>query len=295
MIVCILLADRRRYESIKEGFAMRVELLGTAAAEGWPGLFCDCGVCTYARVHKGKDVRTRSSLLIDRRLKIDFPPDTFYHTIAHNIELRTLQALLFTHAHDDHFCPAELQYSGVHFVSKLLEHPLPIYGPPEVIETLCPMQQKSALPLELHTLCAWKTETIAGYKVTPIMAHHDPAITCFNYVLRDAQGTTLLYASDTGWYDEQTWSFLLNCKLDAVVVECTKGPINGEYGGHMSISDVVKMKQWLLENDVIHLETPIVATHFSHNGGFTHEQLEAALGKAHIVAAYDGYVLNVGP
>lgn len=274
---------------------MRIEILGTAAAEGWPGLFCDCAVCTHARNQKGKNVRTRSSLLIDRRLKIDFPPDTFTHTVLYNIELRNLHALLFTHAHEDHFCPAELQYAGVHFVGKPLPEPLPIYGPPEVIEDIRRLLEKHPLPFTLHSLSPWKATQIACYEVTPVMAHHDPSITCFNYIVRDAKGTTLLYASDTGWYDEPTWNFLKATSLDALIVECTKGALSGEYDGHLGLLEVVRMRQMLQEWGCLKREAPVVATHFSHNGGMTHEQLEAALAAEHIVAAYDGYNLTVGP
>ena len=33
---------------------MKIHYLGTAAAEGWPALFCDCENCRRARIEKGK-------------------------------------------------------------------------------------------------------------------------------------------------------------------------------------------------------------------------------------------------
>ncbi|HEV2472042.1 MAG TPA: hypothetical protein VGS41_05210, partial [Chthonomonadales bacterium] len=82
---------------------MKITLLGTSAAEGWPGLFCRCRACGEARRLGGKNIRTRASALIDGILKIDFPPDTLYHVIRYNLDLQCLAALVFTHAHDDHF------------------------------------------------------------------------------------------------------------------------------------------------------------------------------------------------
>lgn len=55
---------------------MEIQYLGTAAAEGWPALFCDCDICRRARAAGGKDLRTRTQSMIDGTILIDFPPDT---------------------------------------------------------------------------------------------------------------------------------------------------------------------------------------------------------------------------
>ena len=51
---------------------MKLRYLGTAAAEGIPGVFCDCKVCREARTKKGRFIRTRSQLLLEDELLIDF-------------------------------------------------------------------------------------------------------------------------------------------------------------------------------------------------------------------------------
>ncbi|HEX28759.1 TPA: hypothetical protein ENG04_01615 [Candidatus Poribacteria bacterium] len=56
---------------------MKVKFLGTAAAEGWPGVFCECENCRRAREAGGKNIRTRSSLLLNDIYKVDLPPDTY--------------------------------------------------------------------------------------------------------------------------------------------------------------------------------------------------------------------------
>jgi phosphoribosyl 1,2-cyclic phosphate phosphodiesterase len=50
---------------------MKLLFLGTAAAEGFPGLFCNCASCREARALGGKNLRMRSSLLINEDLLID--------------------------------------------------------------------------------------------------------------------------------------------------------------------------------------------------------------------------------
>ena len=55
---------------------MKLQYFGTAAAEGWPALFCGCDACRRAREAGGRNIRTRSQALIDDKLLIDFPADT---------------------------------------------------------------------------------------------------------------------------------------------------------------------------------------------------------------------------
>ncbi len=272
---------------------MKVTLLGTSAAEGWPGLFCHCDACGKARTLRGKNIRTRSSALIDDVLKIDFPPDTLHQVIAQNLDLRAVKALLFTHGHDDHFSAPELQYLGQYFVSSPPLEPLPIYGPPEVIRELRDRLDLDMVPVVLHSLQPWRTVCVGGYNVTPILAQHDPSQTCFNYIIEDEQGARLLYASDTGWYEEPTWRFLQDYRLDGIVAECTKGPIENGYMAHMCIPEVVRMRRKLMDMGCFHPTSPLVTTHFSHLGGLMHHELEACFAPENIVPGYDGYSFHV--
>ncbi len=270
------------------GDSMEIQLLGTSAAEGWPGLFCRCAACLRARKLGGKNVRTRASALIDDTLKIDLSPDTLHQIIQHRVDLACVEALLFTHAHDDHFSPAELQYLGKYFVSPPRDFRLPVFGPPEVTEELARRFDAADVPLTLHTLTAWQTAQVSDYRVTPILARHDPDMTCFNYLIEGADGATLLYASDTGWYDAATWNSLQSVKMDGVVMECTNGPHDSDYPGHLNMAQVIAMREkWIAEGNLAP-ESPFVTTHFSHHGGLTHEELEAAFAPHHITPGYDG-------
>jgi len=248
-----------------------------------------------ARETGGKNIRTRSSSLIDGTLKIDFPPDILHQVIANNLDLCELKALLFTHAHDDHFSGAELQYLGPYFVTEKLAEPLPVYGPPEVIDWLTAHLKLDRLPLTLHTLTPWKTVCIDCYHVTPLLAQHDPSTTCFNYLIEDRQGTTLLYATDTGWYEEETWQFLQNYNLDGIVVECQKGLQDNGYQGHLSIADVIRLRQRLIESGNFASERLCAVTHLSHLTGLAHADWEAQLLPYNIQTGYDGMTLEVAP
>lgn len=272
---------------------MKITLLGTSGAEGWPGLFCRCEACGKARKLGGKNLRTRNSALIDDVLKIDFPPDTLHHVIRYNLDLRCMRALLFTHAHDDHFSAAELQYRGPYFVPTPIADRLPIYGPADVIHCLEHRLDLERDPYTVQTLPLWKTVRIGDYLVTPIKAQHDPSQDCYNYIIRDMEGVTLLWASDTGWYEKETWDFLAPFSFDAVVVECTKGPHEGGYMAHLCIPEVIRMREKLIGMGAFSDDGLMVTTHFSHMGGLMHEELEARLNPHNILVGYDGMTCHI--
>ena len=78
---------------------MRFQYLGTAAAEGWPGVFCRCAVCEEARALGGRHIRTRSQAMINDDLLLDFPGDTYMHALHYGLDLAKIQYLFVTHCH----------------------------------------------------------------------------------------------------------------------------------------------------------------------------------------------------
>lgn len=66
---------------------MEFVYLGTAAAEGWPALFCSCNACLQAREKGGRNVRGRSQALVDGELLLDLPADTFSRTLEGRLDL----------------------------------------------------------------------------------------------------------------------------------------------------------------------------------------------------------------
>jgi phosphoribosyl 1,2-cyclic phosphate phosphodiesterase len=271
---------------------LKIQLLGTAAAEGWPGLFCRCGACDEARRLGGKNIRSRSSALIDDILKIDFPPDTLHHVFQHGLDLQKVEHLLFTHGHDDHFAVMELQYSSPMFLPAPLPKTLNVYAGREVAARLEQSLEMDRVPIRPHTLEYWKTVQAGPFQVTPIAARHDPDQTCFNFLI-ERDGKTLLYATDTGWYDNPTWEFLTRFKLEAIVIECTKGKIEGGYSGHLSASEVIRTKERLAADGALGPGATVVTTHHSHLGGLLHEELESVFNPHGIEVGFDGMTFEV--
>ena len=89
---------------------MKIRYLGTAAAEGFPALFCACEKCKKARQLGGRNLRMRAHALIDDTLLLDLGPDLLASSLRFGIDLTQLQYCLVTHNHEDHFCGDNLGY-----------------------------------------------------------------------------------------------------------------------------------------------------------------------------------------
>lgn len=107
---------------------MNIRFLGTAAAEGWPALFCECEYCNRARKGRGKNIRTRSSCLIDAKYMVDFPPDTFMHVLNNKLRLNKVEHLIITHSHEDHFYPEDIHMRKEPYAHIYSDKPLMVYG-----------------------------------------------------------------------------------------------------------------------------------------------------------------------
>lgn len=101
---------------------MKVTFLGTAAAEGYPALWCRCERCVVARERGGENLRLRSSILINDDLLIDPGPDLVGSTIRLGVDVADVQAILITHLHDDHLDPTGFLWRGAGFALP----PLPV-------------------------------------------------------------------------------------------------------------------------------------------------------------------------
>lgn len=269
---------------------MKIQLLGTAAAEGYPAIFCKCDACMRARQLGGKDIRTRTSAIIDDELKIDFPPDSYHHVLTYNLDLGSIQHLLFTHSHHDHFYPEDLTMRSPVFAHDI-DYPLYIYGNDVVIYKCNEVIQFSKEAFKLRRIAPFITYTIGSFQVTPLLADHDKNETCFIFYIEKGN-KSMLYGHDTGWFPPQTWSWLEHKKLDFVLLDCTHGLIP-EKRNHLNIEGVKEIKAIFNAKGIINETSKVVATHFSHNTKLSHSELKGLLNPFGIEVAYDGMIVNV--
>lgn len=267
---------------------MEILFCGTAAAEAWPALFCACAPCQRARALGGKDVRSRAAYMLDSRVRVDFGPDSNLHHHRYGLAYERLEHLLVTHSHADHWFPMDLQYRRPGF-SVVPETPLHVWGNEKVEAAFVAVNGEdwSLYALEFHRIAPWQPIDLGeGLTATPVLAAHDRSEECVNYRLEQA-GRVALLGHDTGWYDEPTWEFLSQRPLNLVALDCTYGP-RDHRGGHLGCEGVVAARDEFAMRGALAPNAQVIATHFSHNGGWLHEELERFFAPHGIFVAYDG-------
>lgn len=269
---------------------MHIKILGTAAAEGIPSIYCGCPTCTKARVLGGKEYRSRSSAVFGGRHLIDLSPDIWYHTTILGLNTVDLENLFITHPHFDHFSFRELHWLVPGF-AKCHPNPLSIHGNKTVVTRAAEVLGSHAdTTATLHELEPYKPVEVEGYTFTPVVALHMPDDLCFNYVVQSG-GWTALYACDFGEYPEETWDFFRKHAFDVVISECTSGPGSGGKG-HMGFEKVFAMKHRLEEIGSF-ADGIYALTHFSHNAGVLHEEIADCVAAEGIQVAYDGMEITI--
>lgn len=273
---------------------MKLHFLGTAAAEGFPNPFCKCEACEKARELGGRNIRSRTSVMIDDVLKVDYPPDSFYHALRDGIDMSQVEDLLITHTHCDHYNPADLEKRIVGFAHGI-EHPLHIYGNDPAVQGFrqALSQYDNGARFQYHRVLPFEKVKTQTAEVTPLLADHDPLETCFIYLI-EKDGKTVLYGHDTGWFPEKTWDWLKGKEMDLAILDCTGGyNRNKRSRNHMCIETVLEVQKTFEQEKMLKDGGQIIATHFTHNSGLLHEDFVKAFDPHGIHVAYDGMVLHI--
>lgn len=285
----------------------QIQILGSAAAEGIPAIFCNCRVCREAWKNGGKDIRMRTAYKLNDHVRIDFGPDTLAQEFKFQLHSENLKHLFISHSHEDHLYANLLDYRMPGFSVVEEDNILNIYGNPGVMRALnlffCdkpyfrfngdfrrfrlnPVQVEPFQPIVLEE---------EDMEFIPLKADHMIGIITEIpnfYVFR--VGTSWgMVANDTGYFREETWQFLeeKKFKFDLVISDCTGGILDLERG-HMSGKYVVMTKERLEKIGSVTGSTKYYINHFSHNGQATHAELEAHFNPFGIQVGYDGLKID---
>ncbi len=273
---------------------MHIRYLGTGAAEGFPGVFCQCPACEEARAQGGRNIRRRSSMLIDDCLLVDLPPDLLSQSFEWKIDMGSIAYLLVTHTHADHFYVSELSNLRTPYTLKSARERLAIYGSSTVWARMEQVIGKDELKrlepvLTFEELKVFEAHDIGPFSVTPLQARHCEG--AYLYLI-EREGRVLLYGNDTGFFPEETWDFLAGKQVDMVSMDCTN-PIHSDTPNHMTLEDNVTVKRRMFQQKSATARTRYLATHFSHNSGFLHRPMEERLRLYGIGVAYDGLEVEI--
>ena len=275
---------------------MKIVYLGTGASEGIPALFCTCDFCNRVRLHK-EPARSRAQVLIDGELSIDFPPDSFYHSIAFGARLDQIRYLFVTHSHMDHFYAHDFVLRGYKYAREL--QPLTIFANEEVYEvfnecTRREMRQDVRSLINFQTLKAFEPVRFGDFQAVPLKAKHtseNPFVFLF-----EKGGKRILHLTDTGYLPEEDFAYLERAgkQIDLITFDCTF--LYDEVSAsarHMGLNENRRIFERLENAHLVDENTKKVITHFSHNGAPTKEKLLKAEREYGMIAAYDGMELEL--
>ncbi len=277
---------------------MKIQYLGTAAAEGFPALFCSCENCKKASRLGGRNIRTRSQALIDDRILIDFPADTYAHFLRFSVPMCDIRTCLITHAHTDHLYPDDFFMRLPGFSHAKAGDPLKIYlaagGKAYTDRRLADLGLTSDDYLKTVEIRPGVSFDAEGYRILPVRASHAPDSDPLLFVI-EKDGKSLFYANDTGELSEESMKTLkaIGHPLDVISLDCTFGCSDDPYPFHLSFDRCKAVRELFKSEGIADEHTVFVLNHFTHNGKeVVYDEFEPIARASGFLTAYDGMILD---
>ena len=271
---------------------MKIKFLGTAAAEGIPALFCDCAVCQNARKVGGKEIKTRSQAIVDDKILIDFPADTYMHAIYGGLDLVSVRHCIITHGHMDHLYERDFWCRNTGIGNGSVDGTVMDVYMTEATRNIASAYYEKQVDkdrVRLNTIKAYEPFEIEDYRIIPLRAYHDPSTEPVFYIIEHGE-KTMLYANDTGYFFDEVWEYLSKYerKFDFVSLDCTGMMLENYRHGHMGLTVDAEVVERLREIGRCDDKTVVYVNHFSHNGKATHEELVGHAEKYGFGVTFDG-------
>jgi len=251
-----------------------VTFLGTGTSHGIPVIGCPCPVCHSSDPH---DNRYRSSILIEdgkHSLLIDTTPEFRLQALRAN--LHTLDAVLYTHDHADHF-------NGIDDLRIFCkDSTLPVYCSEEVASSITSRfgyvlktyDEAGGIPhLQLNLLKPYEMVQVAGFEVIPIPIRHGCRL-----ILAFRVGS-FIYATDSSGIPDESLPYFEG--VDTLVLGSLR------YRAHPTHFSVGEATAFAMKVGA----KRVFLTHLCHD--IRHSQLEAEL-PSHMHVAYDMLQIIIG-
>ena len=281
---------------------MKLQFLGTAAAERIPAIFCACDTCKRALNAGGRNIMKRSQVLINDNLLIDFSGDTYANFINMKKTLSEVEYLLITHAHEDHFTFEDFfsRFEGVAYNVKAEKIKVYLSSVAYDIMQKCITARnidKSRLEkrFEFIVVKPFTTISVGNYTVTVLPAVHASEGEALIFLIEN-DGKAFFYGTDTGFFSEEIDDFLIkeDKKIDLLCLDCTKCDNEFNYYVHMSMSEGRRIANRFAAKGLLKENAILYYTHFSHNGKMIYDELtKVAKSKYGFNVAYDGLALTL--
>ena len=281
---------------------MKIQYLGTAAAERIPAIFCNCPTCQKALELGGKNIMTHSQVLLDDCLLVDLSCDTLQHFMKLGKTLESIGHLIITHSHSDHFSIDEILLRSTGMAKDPTAETLHIYASCDVIGiiekrlALCTEKKRAQMldRIQLHRLEYYVPVSICGFTVTPFPATHAGEENAMIYLF-EKDGKTLFYGNDTGIFTTEIDEYLAKNKkhIDLLSLDCTKGNQPFTYAHHMSMAEGRLIANRFLEKGLLDERSLLYYTHFSHNCQNVHDELAEIAKTYGFSITHDGFTVEI--
>jgi adenosylcobinamide kinase/adenosylcobinamide-phosphate guanylyltransferase len=256
-----------------QAIGVRITVLGSGAADGWPNPWCPCASCTAARAQGV--VRGQTCVLVDGRLLIDLGPTVGLAAARLGVSLTEVDTVLVTHRHVDHHFPQVWVWRYWARTAR----PLTVLAPPLVLEDAKPHLEE---PLAAHP---GDVHEVNGYVVRPVDANHPEDAVLYDITGPD--GARLLYATDTGELPEDTVEALRDRAFHIVLLELAGTPIPS----HLTLETWPAQVERLRAVGAVTDHTDVVAIHVGHDNP-PPDELDRRLAALGSRAARDGDVID---
>ena len=274
-------------------------MLGTAAYERVPSMFCNCAVCRLARERGGKNLRADTQALIDGNILIDIGLDTYHNSLKTDVNFATdIEHILITHSHIDHLFLEELKMKTNAYNAKGTNPNMTLYGSAGCKEFFANGLPETTIPFKV--VKPYEPFTIGKYTAWALPAVH-ARLDAYVYIITDGT-STVFYSLDTEILPDEVYEYIGKCgfKLNAVFADACFGWLPVERPGtHMSLIGNVIHRDKLRAVGAVDENTRWYLTHFSHNGLFkdgvamSHEDMSEDAKQHGMLVAYDGMKIDI--
>ena len=250
---------------------MKLEVLGTGTADGWPLASCSCAACMTARVAGA--VRGQTAAVLDGTLLLDVGPQTAQAARHAGVDLSRLRHVLLSEV------PVGLAQSGVPAAetspgdptspfTSAFTSPFTWPGGLDVVG-LAPVVEGAASWFSAHPkvrlvpLEAGQRVQLGAHEVKALAGSHEGAWPRVVYDV-STPGGRLLYAPRTGPLPEGTVAALGGASFDLVVLGETYGDQLSHPGDHLDLHSFPEQLRRLRAVGAVTRDTDVVAAHLSH-------------------------------
>lgn len=261
---------------------MRLHLLGTGCADGWPNPWCTCASCRAAAADGV--LRGQTAALLDGRLLLELGAEAPRAALRAGTSLAGVEAVLLTHAHPDHGAWEPWMWRG--WANR--RRPVTLVGPPAALAAVRGHLDGTVTAVEVR---AGDRVTVAGFEVAALAARHagpeaGPAVL---YDVTAPDGGRLLWGCDTGALPAAALGQVRGRRYDVVVLELT----SAHQPDHLDLASWPLALAELRRRDAVTASTRVLAAHLGHDNPPPRE-LDAVLAAWGARAARDGDVVDTG-